>query len=93
MSNEIKMNYAVMEDLLYAIGDAIDSLEITQSEVLKAADMLQEGALISRGGATLEHACRTTLNNKVQNLIDTYVELCQDVSGAMEDMIGADMGN
>ena len=93
MSNEIKMNFAVMEDMLYAIGDAIDSLEVTQAEVVKIADMLQEGALVSRGGATLEHACRTTLNTKVQQLIDTYVELCQSVAGAMEDMIGADMGN
>ncbi len=92
MSSEIKMNYPVVEDMLYAIGDALDVLRESQAEVIRMADTLQEGAMISRGGIALEHVFRQTLNNKLQRMIDEYVELCHDVSGAMEEMLALERG-
>ena len=90
MANEITMNMPRMEDMLYAIGDAIDKLEVCNSEVSSISTMLSDGALLGRSGEMLEEACRQTLTGRIQALNDMLIDLCKDVSGAMEDMLEAD---
>lgn len=85
----LKMNYLVMDDLGYAIGDAIETLENTQAELIRLADLLAQGALISQGGVALEHVLRHTLHAKTQRLNDVYLELCHDVAGAVQEMQAA----
>lgn len=92
MSTEIKMNYPVVEEMLYAIGDVLDTLRESQAEVVGIANLIQEGALTGRSGVALEYVFRQTLNLKMQRLIEEYVGLCHDVSGAMEEMLSLERG-
>lgn len=90
MSDIIKMNYPLMQEMAQAFAQGTDTLETTVSEMNAIANLLAEGALLGMGGASFEDATRGTLIAVLQRLQEKFVELQGDVTEAMGDMQSAD---
>lgn len=90
MSDIIKMNFPLMEEMAQAFARGSETLESTINEVNTIAGLLEDGALLGKGGETLAQACRGTLIDALKRLQEKFVELQRDVLGALEDMRNAE---
>jgi WXG100 family type VII secretion target len=90
MSDIIKMDYALMEEMGQTFLQAVEQLQDTMQEMQSIANTLEGGALLGQGGAAFTDALRGKLSPAISRLIDKCQELSGDVQGAMQDMKEAD---
>jgi WXG100 family type VII secretion target len=90
MSDIIKMDYGLMEDMARTFERGASQLEETQKEVENLAATLEDGALLGMSGSAFSDALRDKMAPSIARLQDKFVELQADVLDAMRDMQGAD---
>jgi WXG100 family type VII secretion target len=90
MSDIIKMDYGMMEDMNRSFLQGVEQLQDTMQEMQSVANELEDGALLGRGGAAFTEAIRDKLCPAISRLTDKYQELAEDIIKAMDDMKSAD---
>ena len=90
MSEEIRMDYGLMEDMSKTFQQSVEQLQDTLQAVQNIANELEDGALIGRGGDAFTEAIRNKLSPAISRLTEKMQELSEDVNKAMEDMRSAD---
>ena len=90
MSDEIRMDYGLMEDMSKTFQASVEQLQDTLSAMQNVANELEDGALLGRGGDAFTEAIRNKLSPAISRLIEKFQELAEDVNKAMEDMRSAD---
>lgn len=86
----IKMDYEMMQQMRKEVQAGVEDLEDTMAEVLKIADVLEQGALVGSGGDAFVDAIRSTLTRKINELRDKLIEVDGDLASAVESMQAAD---
>lgn len=90
MSNEIKMDYGLMEDMNRTFLQGVEQLQDTMQAMQNIANQMEDGALLGQGGAAFTEALRDKLSPAISRLIEKFEELAGDINKAMEDMRSAD---
>jgi WXG100 family type VII secretion target len=90
MTEEIKLVYATAEDMIRIFDQGVQQLNETEREMQGVASMLQEGALLGRGGTAFNEAIRGKLCPAIAKLAEKFQELSGDVRDAIEYMQEAD---
>ncbi len=88
--DEIKLNYEMAEDMIRTFEHGVEQLQDTMQEAQHIANILEEGALLGRGGEMYTDAIRTKLSPSLSKLIDKFQELAGDVKAAIDYMREAD---
>lgn len=90
MSEEIRMDYGLMEDMSKTFQQSVEQLQDTMQAMQNVANELEDGALLGRGGDAFTEAIRNKLSPAISRLTEKFQELSEDVNKAMEDMRSAD---
>ena len=90
MSDEIKMDYGLMEDMSKTFQQSVEQLQDTLQAMQNVANELEDGALLGRGGDAFTEAIRNKLSPAISRLTEKMQELSEDVNKAMDDMRSAD---
>lgn len=90
MSDEIRMDYGLMEDMSKTFQQSVEQLQDTLQAVQNVANELEDGALLGRGGDAFTEAIRNKLSPAISRLTEKMQELSEDVNKAMDDMRSAD---
>jgi WXG100 family type VII secretion target len=90
MSDIIKMDYGMMEEMAQTFAQGVEQLQDTMQAMQSVANDLEDGALLGRGGVAFTEAIRDKLCPAISRLTEKFQELAQDVQKAMEDMKSAD---
>ena len=90
MSDIIKMDYDLMDDMARVFGESAETLESVAKQVGSIAQELQDGGLLGQAGEAFVDALTSRLAPAIVRLQDKLVELKQDVTGAAQDMMDAD---
>jgi uncharacterized protein YukE len=90
MAEEIKLVYATAEEMIRTFQQGMQQLNDTEREMQGLAGMLQDGALLGRGGTAFTEAIRGKLCPAIGRLSDKFQELAGDVQDAIEFMQEAD---
>ena len=90
MSDEIKMNYAMMDEMASAFTKGAGELDSMITEVNQIASILEDGALIGDAGDAFSRACREALGKSVANLKREFQDLERDIRNAVDEMQKAD---
>lgn len=90
MSDEIRMDYGLMEDMSKTFQQSVEQLQDTLQAVQNIANELEDGALLGRGGDAFTEAIRNKLSPAISRLTEKMQELSEDVNKAMDDMRSAD---
>lgn len=90
MSDVIKMDYGMMEDMNRTFLQGVEQLQDTTQQMLTIASTLEDGALLGRGGVAFVDAIQTKLVPAIGRLTEKFDELAQDVNAAMTSMKEAD---
>jgi uncharacterized protein YukE len=86
MSDKIKMDYGLMEEMRQAFIQATQQMDDTLHEAETIGGILEDGALLGTGGDAFVEAIRTGLSRSVGKLRDKFDELAQDIQRAVEEM-------
>jgi len=90
MSDVIKMDYGLMEDMNRVFLQGVEQLQDTMQAMQNIVNEMEDGALLGRGGSAFTDAIRGKLTPAISRLSDKFQELAEDVQKAMEDMKSAD---
>ncbi len=90
MSDIIKMDYGLMQEMSQTFLQGVEQLDNTQQEMQSVANALEDGALLGRGGNAMVDAIRDKLCPAIARLTDKYKELSDDILKAMDDMQSSD---
>lgn len=90
MSDVIKMDYGLMQEMSQTFLQGSEQLDITMQEMQSIANALEDGALLGQGGAAFTDAIRNKLCPAIARLNDKFRELADDVNKAMADMQSSD---
>ena len=90
MSEQIKMDYALMDDMARVFGEGAQTLESVGKQVGSIAQELQDGGLLGQAGEAFVDALSTRLAPAIARLQDKLTELKQDIVAAKQDMADAD---
>ncbi len=90
MTDVIKMDYGLMEEMHGTFLQGVEQLENTMQEMQSIANAMEDGALLGRGGDAFTDALRSKLSPSISRLTDKFKELAEDVQKAMQDMQSAD---
>ncbi|NUM45024.1 MAG: WXG100 family type VII secretion target [Anaerolineales bacterium] len=90
MSDVIKMDYNLMEEMNEVFRRGAEQLETTQREVQNIAKALEDGALLGRGGEAFQDALTQKMCPSITRLKDKFEELAMDVYGALVDLRDSD---
>jgi uncharacterized protein YukE len=77
MAEQIKMNFAMMEEMAEAFDIEAQTLEAITADVNDIASMLEDGALIGQAGEALSTACRGPLAGSLTRLQEKFLEAMQ----------------
>ena len=86
MTDEIKMDYGLMEEMAKTFGQGSEQLKETLSEVQSLAGVLEDGALLGRSGDAFAEALRNQLSKAITRLEEKFQELRDDINKAAADM-------
>ncbi len=89
-NDKIKLNYEQAEAMAKTFKEGAAQLQQTMQEMQKLAQMLQEGALLGRGGTEFVSAINSNLCPSVKRMGDKFTELEGDVRAAINFMRQAD---
>ncbi len=90
MSEIIKMDYGLMEDMSQTFKQGVEQLQDTNQVMQNIANELEDGALLGRGGVAFTEAIRGKLCPAIARLTEKFEELAGDIQKAMDDMQSAD---
>jgi WXG100 family type VII secretion target len=90
MSDIIKMDYGLMEDMSQTFKQGVEQLQDTNQVMQNIANELEDGALLGRGGVAFTEAIRGKLCPAIARLTEKFEELAGDIQKAMDDMQSAD---
>lgn len=90
MTDIIKMEYDLMEEMSRTFLQGVEQLQDTGQDMQSVANMLQDGALLGRGGDAFTEAIRGKLCPAIARLADKFQELSGDILTAMREMQEAD---
>jgi len=90
MSDIIKMDYGMMEEMSQTFAQGVEQLQDTMQAMQSIANDFEDGALLGRGGVAFTEAVRDKLCPAISRLTEKFEELAQDVQKAMDDMKSAD---
>jgi WXG100 family type VII secretion target len=90
MSDIIKMDYGLMEDMSQTFKQGVEQLQDTNQVMQNVANELEDGALLGRGGVAFTEAIRGKLCPAIARLTEKFEELAGDIQKAMDDMQSAD---
>jgi uncharacterized protein YukE len=85
---EIQLVYPLAEDMVRVFQQGREQLQDTMQEMQSIANLLDEGALIGRGGTAFTEDLRGSLCPSISKLIDKFDELAQDVQAVIDTMRG-----
>jgi len=88
--DKIKLNYEQAEQMAKTFKEGAQQLQQTQQEMQKLALLLQEGALLGRGGQEFVNAIQGQLCPSIGRLNNKFTELEGDVKAAISAMRQAD---
>lgn len=88
--DEIKLDYGLAGDMAKTFQEGAEQLQDVMQEMTQISNMLEEGALLGRGGVAFVDAIRNKLNPSISKLTEKFTELTGDVEGAIKDMQEAD---
>lgn len=88
--DEIKLDYGLAGDMAKTFQEGAEQLQDVMQEMTQLSNMLEEGALLGRGGVAFVDAIRNKLNPSISKLTEKFTELKGDVEGAIKDMQEAD---
>lgn len=88
--DKIKLNYEQAEQMAKTFKEGAQQLQQTQQEMQKLAELLQEGALLGRGGKEFVSAIQSNLCPSIGRLQNKFTELEGDVKAAIAAMRQAD---
>lgn len=88
--DEIKLDYGLAGDMAKTFQEGAEQLQDVMQEMTQLSTMLEEGALLGRGGVAFVDAIRNKLNPSISKLTEKFTELKGDVEGAIKDMQEAD---
>jgi len=87
---DVQMDYDMMDEMAHLFKQGATQLEETMAAVQSIAGMLEDGALLGKGGELLAANLRDRLNGRMARLKEKLEELQQDVYGALVDMRDGD---
>ena len=90
MTEEIKLNYQMADEMVATFKKGAEQLETTSKEMQSIAATLEDGALLGRAGTTFTDAVRNKLCPAINNLTAKFNELAKDVTKAKQFMQEAD---
>ncbi len=90
MSHKIKMNYPKMRKMSRTFRQGENTLEDALKDMKAVASMLENGALLGRGGQAFAHALNGPLARSINKLTAKFQELDKDINLAVKDMKQAD---
>ena len=90
MTDEIKLVYATAEDMIHTFQQGVEQLQNTNQQMQAVAGMMEEGALLGRGGEAFTDAIRSKLCPAIMRLDEKFQELAGDVQKAIDYMQQAD---
>lgn len=90
MSDEIKVDYAKLEEMATHCGKVAEALRQTVEKAKKAGGEMTNGALIGTVGDTFNAALTGPFAKSVTQLADKFDEVKDDIKRAMDDMRKAD---
>jgi WXG100 family type VII secretion target len=82
----IKLDYPKAEEMCKTFKASAQQIDATVKEMTSIANLLQEGALLGRGGAAYIEAIRSKLIPSLNKLKAKYEELDKDVAAAVKAM-------
>lgn len=88
--DKIKLNYEQAEAMAKTFKEGSTQLQQTMQEMQKLMEMLQEGALLGRGGSEFAGAIKGNLCPSIKRMADKFTELEGDVRSALSSMRQAD---
>jgi WXG100 family type VII secretion target len=88
--DEIKLDYGLAEEMVKIFQQGGEQLQDTMQEMQKIANMLEEGALLGRGGTAFVDALRDKMTPSLSKLIEKFGEMADDVNAAIDAMREAD---
>jgi uncharacterized protein YukE len=87
---DVQMDYDMMEEMANLFRNGAQQLEDTIRVAQNIAGVLEDGALLGKGGDMLASALRDRLCGRIARLADKFNELSQDVNGALVDLRDGD---
>lgn len=90
MSQEIKLNYDMADDMRKAFQDGVAKLQETMHEMQSVANLMSDGAFKGRAGDAFVEALRNRLCPSLAKLIDKFQELDEDIAAAVAAMQDAE---
>jgi WXG100 family type VII secretion target len=88
--DEIRLNYDLADEMAKTFRAGVETLQDTLQEMQNIANMLEEGALLGRGGSAFVESIRTKLSPSITKLSEKFAELEGDVDAAVNAMREAD---
>ena len=82
--DEIRVVYESMEEMCQTFNQGIEQLQDTNQEVQSLASMMEDGALLGRGGVAFVDAIRGKLTPAISRLTEKFEELRDDVQAAKQ---------
>ena len=86
MTDVIKMDYGLMEEMSKTFDQGAEQLNETLSEVQSLAQALEDGALLGRSGDAFADAIKSQLCKAIARLEEKFKELSRDIQKAAQDM-------
>lgn len=83
MTDEIRVVYPDMEEMSRTFQRGAEQLRSTMQEMQSIASVLEDGALLGRGGEAFVDAIRGRLCPAINRLADKFHELDRDVQAAV----------
>lgn len=90
MTDKIKLDYRLAEEMIKTFHKSHEQLSQTRNEMQALAGMIENGALLGRGGDAFKDAIKSKLCKSIVNLEAKFKELEGDVKKAVEFMQQAD---
>ena len=90
MTDEIRLNYPVAEDMIQVIRKNVEDLQDVNQGLQEIANMLEDGALLGEAGSEFVDELRGTLSPALTRYIQKLNEMARDVQGAIRDMKQSD---
>jgi WXG100 family type VII secretion target len=88
--DEIKLNYELAEEMIRTFEQSYEQLQDTMQEMQSIANILEEGALLGRGGMAFTDAIRSNLCPSLSQFLEKIEEMGKDVQAAIQAMQEAD---
>ena len=82
--DEIRVVYESMDDMSQTFRQGVEQLQDTMQEMQNIAKVLEEGALLGRGGEAFVEAIRSKLAPALTRLTEKFEELDKDVQAASQ---------